>query len=427
MVVLGFALLEINGYPFPHLFPVPPLSRWFHFSIYLFLTITPIYLILTSLSEALASTQQEIELRKEAELLLRGSELLNRSLVESIPQRIFLKDRQSVYLSCNAHYAHDLGIEPEQIVGKDDSAFYPPKLAEKYRADDQTVLETKRLKDIEERYLIEGVERWVHTTKVPYCDAEGHVSGVLGIFEDITDRKLAEEALKENEERFEALANASFEGIVFTDGGVVIDANSQLAQMLRYDLSEIIGKPVADIIAPEDRESVRQNMEAGFEGPYESRLLRKDSSAIVVETQAKHFAYRGRVVRVTAVRDITERKQAEDALRESEERFSRFFRAAPVGTSISRLSDGQFADVNDAFLGLFGYTREEVIGQNPLEREMWANPEDRAKMVEILQEQGGIQDFETRFRRKSGEIMDVLVSAEVIETGRAAVYPGPHA
>ena len=415
MVVLGFALLEINGYPFPHLFPVPPLSRWFHFSIYLFLTITPIYLILTSLSEALASTQQEIELRKEAELLLRESELLNRSLVESIPQRIFLKDRQSVYLSCNAHYAHDLGIEPEQIVGKDDSDFYPPKLAEKYRADDQTVLETKRLKDIEERYLIDGVERWVHTTKVPYCDAEGHVSGVLGIFEDITDRKLAEEALKENEERFEALANASFEGIVFTDGGVVIDANSQLAQMLRYDLSEIIGKPVADIIAPEDRESVRQNMEAGFEGLYESRLLRKDSSAIVVETQAKHFAYRGRVVRVTAVRDITEKKQAEDALRESEERFSRFFRASPVGTSITRLSDGQFADVNDAFLGLFGFTREEVIGQNPLEREMWASPEDRTKMVEILQEQGGIQDFETRFRRKSGEIMDVLVSAEVIE------------
>ena len=79
------------------------------------------------------------------------------------------------------------------------------------------------------------------------------------------------------------------------------------------------------------------------------------------------------------------------------------------------MSDGQFVDVNDAFLGLFGYTREEVIGQNPLKLGMWANPEDRAKMVEILQEQGRIQDFETRFRRKSGEIMDVLVSAEVIE------------
>ena len=127
------------------------------------------------------------------------------------------------------------------------------------------------------------------------------------------------------------------------------------------------------------------------------------------------------------MRDITERKLAEDALRESEERFSRFFRASPVGTSITRLSDGQFADVNDAFLGLFGYTREEVIGQNPLKLGMWANPEDRAKMVEILQKQGRIQDFETRFRRKSGEIRDVLCLGGGDRGGRAAVYPGPYA
>ena len=91
------------------------------------------------------------------------------------------------------------------------------------------------------------------------------------------------------------------------------------------------------------------------------------------------------------------------------------FAPAPVGTSITRLSDGQFADINDAFLGLFGFTREELIGHNPLEMGMWANPEDRARMVEILQEQGRIQDFETQFRRKSGKIRDVLISAEVIE------------
>ena len=93
---------------------------------------------------------------------------------------------------------------------------------------------------------------------------------------------------------------------------------------------------------------------------------------------------------IESIRDITERKLAEDALRESEERFSRFFRASPVGTSITRLSDGQFADINDAFLGLFGYTREEVIGQNPLKLEMWANPEDRTKMLKTLEEQGRI-------------------------------------
>ncbi|MGO9316080.1 MAG: PAS domain S-box protein [Syntrophobacteraceae bacterium] len=134
---------------------------------------------------------------------------------------------------------------------------------------------------------------------------------------DITERKLAEEALKESEERFKALALASFEGIAFTDGGVVIDANPQLVEMLRYDLSEIIGKPAAEMIAPEDRELVSYFMEAGYEGRYENRLLRKDRSTLVVETQAKHFTYRGRNVRVTAVRDISERRQAQQDLRDA--------------------------------------------------------------------------------------------------------------
>ncbi|MFZ0927767.1 MAG: ATP-binding protein [Syntrophobacteraceae bacterium] len=113
--------------------------------------------------------------------------------------------------------------------------------------------------------------------------------------------------------------------------------------------------------------------------------------------------------------DITDRKLAEDELRMSEERFSKFFGASPVGTSITRFSDGQLADVNNAFLGLFGYTREEIIGLNSLELGLWANPEDRAKMFEILQEQGRIKDFESKFRRKSGEIRDAFFSAEVIE------------
>jgi PAS domain S-box-containing protein len=113
--------------------------------------------------------------------------------------------------------------------------------------------------------------------------------------------------------------------------------------------------------------------------------------------------------------EIALHKRTEESLRDSEERFSKFFRASPVGTSITRLSDGQFADANDAFLGLLGYTREEVIGQNSLKLGKWANPEDRAKMVEVLQKQGRIGNFETQFRRKSGEIMDALVSAEVIE------------
>ena len=89
LVVLGFALLEINDYPFPHLFPEPSLTRWFDFSIYLFFTIMPVYLILTSLSEALTRVQQENEQRKEVEQLLRESERKFRDIANNIPGLVF--------------------------------------------------------------------------------------------------------------------------------------------------------------------------------------------------------------------------------------------------------------------------------------------------------------------------------------------------
>jgi PAS domain S-box-containing protein len=168
---------------------------------------------------------------------------------------------------------------------------------------------------LEKRYIRkDGKTVWVNVNMTVINDLTGQPIGTIATIEDITERKLAEEAKKESEERLEALAKATFEGIAFIDGGVVIDANPQLAKMHQYDLSELIGKPLADLVAPEGWELARQNVEAGYEGRYENLLLRKDGSTIVVETQAKHFEYRGRTVRVSAVRDITERKRAEEVV-----------------------------------------------------------------------------------------------------------------
>lgn len=131
--------------------------------------------------------------RKRAEDALRKSELLHRSLVEHLPQRIIVKDRNSVFVSCNANFAREHGLQPEQVAGLDDFAFYPSELAAKYRADDQAVMSAGVPKALEELNQIDSQDRWVHVHKVPYCDEQGQIIGVLGIFEDITDRKRAEE------------------------------------------------------------------------------------------------------------------------------------------------------------------------------------------------------------------------------------------
>ena len=112
---------------------------------------------------------------------------------------------------------------------------------------------------------------------------------------------------------------------------------------------------------------------------------------------------------------IARRKQTERTLRESENRFATVFRASPVCTSLTRLSDGNILDINDAYLRLFGYDRAQVIGRNPQMLNMWVNPDDRARLVENLRERGRVDGFETTFRTKSGEIRNVIVISEVVD------------
>ncbi len=109
------------------------------------------------------------------------------------------------------------------------------------------------------------------------------------------------------------------------------------------------------------------------------------------------------------------RQRAESALHESEARFSTVFQASPIGLSITHIRDGRLVDVNDEFLTLLGFARDEVIGRTTLELKIWINPGEREKMISILMGQGWVKDYETQFRRKSGELRNVLLSTTLID------------
>jgi PAS domain S-box-containing protein len=150
---------------------------------------------------AVTGIVRDITKCKQAEQTLRKSENKYRTLIENLPQRIFLKDRDSTYVSCNENYAQDVGVDPDEIKGKTDYEFFPRELAEQYRQDDRRIIETGVTETIEEKYVHAEQEMIIQTVKTPVKDEQGNIIGVLGIFWDITDLKRAQEELRQTNEK----------------------------------------------------------------------------------------------------------------------------------------------------------------------------------------------------------------------------------
>jgi PAS domain S-box-containing protein len=138
----------------------------------------------------------DITERKWAEETLRESEAKYRTLVENIPQGIFMKDRNYRWVSINENFARNLSVRPEDIVGKVDRDLFPRDIADKYHADDIRIMEKGQTEEFEEESFLDGKHVWVNTIKTPVRDEKDEIVGVLGIFWDITERKLAEERLR---------------------------------------------------------------------------------------------------------------------------------------------------------------------------------------------------------------------------------------
>jgi PAS domain S-box-containing protein len=261
---------------------------------------------------------RDITERKKAEEALRESENKYRTLLGNLPQKIFLKDGNSVYVSCNDNLARDFKIKSEEIAGKTDYDFFSKELAEKYRADDKRIIETEQTEDIEESYIQEGREVIVHTVKTPVKDAQGNVIGILGIFWDITERKRAEEA-------YRAIVGHSLQGFEILQDERVVFANQAMAEITGYTVEEMLAmssQQVQAFVHPEDQALVwgrHRDRLKGKELPerYEFRGIRKDGTMCWLEIHARRIEYQGKPAVQVAYLDITERKRAEEALQKA--------------------------------------------------------------------------------------------------------------
>jgi PAS domain S-box-containing protein len=252
---------------------------------------------------------------KRAEKVLEEKKRLPDKLIDAIAIPVFYKDRGGRYIGFNKAFETFFGEARGQLIGKTVFDISPPELAEIYHAKDNALFESGGVQRYESQLRnAQGLLRDVIFQKSVYTDDQGRIIGLIGAILDITSRKRMIKAVQESEERSKALADASFEAIFLSDKGICIDQNQTAERMFGYTHCEAVGRHGTEWIDPEDRDLVNHNMKIGRTAPYEVNALRKDGSKFRCEIQSRMMAFHGRAVGVTALRDISARKQAEKQL-----------------------------------------------------------------------------------------------------------------
>jgi PAS domain S-box-containing protein len=226
----------------------------------------------------------------------------------------------------------------------------------------------------------------------------------IAAMRDISERKRAEAGLRESEELFRNLAEASFDAALVMEDGVIRDVNGRATDLYGYSREELIGNTTAMIAAPQERQEVDRRIGTHVDGTYDTAVVRKNGEIVPVEVSAKNFVRDGRNVRISTMRDITERKRAENELRESEARYRRLFEAFPYAIYVQVRDRIMF--VNAAAVELFGFgSADHMLGRSAIGL---YHPDEREfvlrRRAQLLEDGPMRPSAELRFVRSDGSV-----------------------
>jgi PAS domain S-box-containing protein len=247
---------------------------------------------------------------------------------------------------------------------------------------------------------------------------------IVTVYDDITERIKAQEAMRKSEARYRALSEATFEAIFVSEKGVCLDTNQRAAELFGYDYDELIGIFGTDVIATESKKSVKRKMLSGYEKPYEAIAQKKDGTKFYVEICGKMMKYKNKDVRMTVIRDINEQKRAAEALRKSEKRYRDLFNSIPIGL-YRTTPEGSILDVNPTMLEILGYPDQDALLQTKT-LETYIYPNDRKQFQRLLGEKGFVHDFTVQLRRHDGRSIWVTINATIVHdpNGQMTYYEG---
>lgn len=366
---------------------------------------------------------------------LQRSEMRYRTIFQSSLDGVCVnRFEDGRFMDANRAFLDLVGLEHSDLIGKTledlNLEIEPEALAQVV----QQLARNATARDIKSRFKRPtGETVWLRMSVSP-IEVDG-VPCTMSIIGDISAAKAAEErlaeaaeALRVSEERYRKIFQTSVDPVVITRlaDGAIIDANRAFVELFGIEPGEMIGRTTGELniwVDPEDRQKMLASLRQTGECRNLEALARKKSGETAWTQISASPIEVGSVPCILIVaRDVSESRAAQqrlaaaaDALKSSEERYRKVFQTSIDAMSITRLSDGVYLDVNPAAIRLFGFSREEFLGQNAVALGMFADPRDRQFTLDCLRTQGECPNVECRLVKKNGESIWALFSSSVIE------------
>ncbi len=370
----------------------------------------------------------DITERKQAEQELREQQGLLASIIEGTDDRIFGKDLDGRYVLVNSAEADGFGKPADQLLGLTDKELLDPEQAKEVIEIDRQVLASGKNLTYEQHMEVPGRgPRTYSVRKYPRFNRDGRVIGVLGIARDITERKEAEDALRESEAKyrtlFESAADAIFLARAAEANLVFVDCNPRALRMFGCTHRDMIGKTPLDLsppVQPDGQPSCEgairrmRRVLAGEPQFFEWQHCRLDGGVFDTEVTLNRISLPGGPFVLGIVRDVTERKRVEEALKASEARYQDLYNNAPDMFFSIEAETARISGCNEQAAQTLGHRKEDLIGRPVFDL---YDPECIPRAREAFREfvrTGKVQNTELRAKRKDGSTLDVMLNASAI-------------